>query len=74
MKAAVCREFGKPLVIEEVKLLPPKAGEVQSPGPSLLSPQRGSMVDFWAQHWMRSLSVKDIYSSPMKHITLPDTF
>jgi len=29
VKAAVCREFGKPLVIEEVKLLPPRAGEVQ---------------------------------------------
>ena len=29
MKAAVCHEFGKPLVIEEVELLPPKTGEVQ---------------------------------------------
>ncbi len=29
VKAAVCREFGKPLVIEEVELLPPRAGEVQ---------------------------------------------
>ena len=29
MKAAVCYEFGKPLVIEEVKLLPPETGEVQ---------------------------------------------
>ena len=29
MKAAICREFGKPLVIEEVELLPPKTGEVQ---------------------------------------------
>lgn len=29
MKAAVCYEFGKPLVIEEVTLDPPKAGEVK---------------------------------------------
>ena len=29
MKAAVCREFGQPLVIEEVELAPPQAGEVQ---------------------------------------------
>lgn len=29
MKAAVCREFGKPLVIEEVNLRAPKAGEVE---------------------------------------------
>ena len=29
VKAAVCREFGEPLVIEEVELLPPRAGEVQ---------------------------------------------
>ncbi len=29
MKAAVCREFGKPLVIEEISLDPPQAGEVQ---------------------------------------------
>ena len=29
IKAAVCREFGKPLVIEEVELLPPNYGEVQ---------------------------------------------
>ena len=29
IKAAVCREFGKPLVIEEVALLPPNYGEVQ---------------------------------------------
>ena len=29
IKAAVCREFGKPLVIEEVELLPPNFGEVQ---------------------------------------------
>ena len=28
MKAAVCREFGKPLVIEEVTLAPAKAGQV----------------------------------------------
>ena len=26
IKAAVCREFGKPLVIEEVELLPPNYG------------------------------------------------
>ena len=29
MKAAVCHEFGKPLVIEEVNLAEPKAGEVR---------------------------------------------
>lgn len=29
MKAAVCREFGKPLVVEEVKLAPPGAGEIR---------------------------------------------
>ena len=29
MKAAVCREFGKPLSIEEVKLRPPQRGEVE---------------------------------------------
>jgi Zn-dependent alcohol dehydrogenase len=29
MKAAICLEFGKPLVIEEVELLPPRTGEVQ---------------------------------------------
>jgi Zn-dependent alcohol dehydrogenase len=29
MKAAVCREFGKPLVIEDVELAPPQIGEVQ---------------------------------------------
>ena len=29
MKAAVCREFGKPLTIEEVDLDPPKTGEVK---------------------------------------------
>jgi len=29
MKAAVCREFGKPLVIEEVSLAEPNAGEVK---------------------------------------------
>jgi len=28
MKAAVCREFGKPLVIEDIKLADPKPGEV----------------------------------------------
>jgi Zn-dependent alcohol dehydrogenase len=29
MKAAVCYEFGKPLVIEEVELIPPQKGEVK---------------------------------------------
>lgn len=29
MKAAICYEFGKPLVIEEVKLDPPQTGEVK---------------------------------------------
>ena len=29
MKAAVCREFGTPLVIEEVQLAQPGPGEVQ---------------------------------------------
>ena len=29
MKAAVCYEIGKPLVVEEVDLDPPKAGEVK---------------------------------------------
>ncbi len=29
MKAAVCYEFGKPLVVEEVELDPPKSGEVK---------------------------------------------
>ena len=29
MKAAVCREFGKPLVIEDIELLPPGEGEVE---------------------------------------------
>jgi Zn-dependent alcohol dehydrogenase len=29
MRAAVCYEFGKPLVVEEVDLAPPQAGEVQ---------------------------------------------
>ena len=29
MKAAVCYEFGKPLVIEEVNIDPPKVGEVK---------------------------------------------
>ena len=29
MKAAVCREFGTPLVIEEIEIDPPKAGEVK---------------------------------------------
>ena len=30
MKAAVCYEFGKPLVVEEVRLDPPQAGEVKA--------------------------------------------
>ena len=29
MKAAVCREFGKPLVIEEVNLAEPQASELR---------------------------------------------
>jgi Zn-dependent alcohol dehydrogenase len=29
MKAAICREFGKPLTIEDVELAPPRAGEVR---------------------------------------------
>ncbi len=29
MKAAVCHEFGKPLVIEEIELAPPGAGEIR---------------------------------------------
>jgi len=29
MKAAVCREFGKPLVIEDINVAPPGAGEVK---------------------------------------------
>ena len=29
MRAAVCHEFGKPLVIEELELAPPRAGEVK---------------------------------------------
>ncbi|MCX7381518.1 MAG: Zn-dependent alcohol dehydrogenase [Alphaproteobacteria bacterium] len=29
MKAAVCREFGQPLVIEEIELAPPQAGEIK---------------------------------------------
>ena len=29
MKAAVCYEFGKPLVVEEIELDPPEAGEVK---------------------------------------------
>ncbi|MBI3362054.1 MAG: Zn-dependent alcohol dehydrogenase [Chloroflexi bacterium] len=29
MKAAICYEFGQPLVVEEIDLDPPKAGEVQ---------------------------------------------
>ena len=29
MRAAVCYEFGKPLVVEEIELDPPQAGEVQ---------------------------------------------
>ena len=29
MKAAVCYEFGKPLVVEEIEIDPPKKGEVK---------------------------------------------
>ena len=29
MKAAVCHEFGRPLVVEEVEIDPPESGEVQ---------------------------------------------
>jgi S-(hydroxymethyl)glutathione dehydrogenase / alcohol dehydrogenase len=29
MKAAVCYEFGKPLVVEEIEIAPPQAGEVR---------------------------------------------
>ena len=29
MKAAVCHEFGKPLVIEDIDLAPPRAGEIK---------------------------------------------
>ena len=29
MKAAVCYEFGKPLVIEEVEIDPPRVGEIK---------------------------------------------
>jgi Zn-dependent alcohol dehydrogenase len=29
LKAAVCYEFGKPLVIEDINLDPPKTGEVK---------------------------------------------
>ncbi len=29
MKAAICYEFGKPLVAEEVEIDPPKTGEVK---------------------------------------------
>ena len=29
MKAAVCREFGKPLAIEEIEIAPPQAGEIK---------------------------------------------
>ncbi len=29
MKAAICYEFGKPLVIEEIEIDPPQAGEVK---------------------------------------------
>ena len=29
MKAAICYEFGKPLVIEEVQIDPPQTGEVK---------------------------------------------
>ena len=29
MKAAVCYEFGKPLIVEEVEIDPPQTGEVK---------------------------------------------
>ena len=29
MKAAVCREFGKPLIIEDLDIRPPQSGEIQ---------------------------------------------
>jgi Zn-dependent alcohol dehydrogenase len=29
MRAAICYEFGKPLVVEEIEIDPPKAGEVK---------------------------------------------
>lgn len=29
MKAALCYEFGRPLVIEEINIDPPRAGEVK---------------------------------------------
>jgi len=29
MKAAVCYEFGKPLVVEEIEAAPPQEGEVK---------------------------------------------
>jgi Zn-dependent alcohol dehydrogenase len=29
MKAAVCYEFGKPLVVEEIKIDPPQTGEIK---------------------------------------------
>lgn len=29
MKAAVCREFGKPLAIEDIEIAPPQAGEIK---------------------------------------------
>ena len=29
MKAAVCYQFGKPLVIEDIQIMPPKKGQVQ---------------------------------------------
>ena len=32
MKAAICYEFGKPLVIEEINIDPPKIGEVKGSG------------------------------------------
>ncbi len=28
MKAAICYEFGKPLVVEDIEIDPPEAGEV----------------------------------------------
>ena len=29
MKAAVCHEFGKPLIIEDISIAPPQRGEVK---------------------------------------------
>ncbi len=35
MKAAVAREFGKPLVIEEIDIAPPQAGIIDEVGPDV---------------------------------------